>query len=600
MGLEAGSSNASSVILLSLSESHLTCAHWSPTGERPLLTGITRESFSRPLPEVFYSESEFTSLINTSLHKVLEVIPFEGNQVQVVVPNSFVVYDFQDQVAELSLADTWDYIQWKHSQRWGALVEKRQLFGCPIGKSNAIQYLSCPSVLTTVLKLTIAEQGGRPVWMGPEATVFQPRLQRQYSAVVFIKGSVYELYRITESGFTYGTLRFSQGKLRLVTGVGDLNWIEKLLEKSEANSVDDRELPLLIVDPLSERRQQHWVSLNVQYLPTLEGVNTEEVSIPETIDQRTLNVITAAIETPPEEQLNMFGAVGLQEKVAPIPQPAEPQVKKEKKKAKKETAPKKEHRQTTLQILTALVFIGAIIFTIYLKTRSADKQVLPPAATPLPVGVVTDTIASPETEKDSVKIVETTPTTKDLPYTARLLTLRDLSYSITIAVQHLFENVDPQTITFLSISDQNLHVEMTGADTMGLDTTGIGSPFRHVLKTISCCGGTLHSYDFLIIMRTEPFADSIWTMTTIMSTLNSTFPDLGIVQLEPRTVGQWRQFPFILRVKGYTDLQPLLATLRTYGDYAFVHKIILRRDLQKTEPQTVLYLSVFQFISPSA
>ncbi len=594
MGFAAGSSNASSVILLSLSESHLTCAHWSPTRERPLLTGITQESFSRPLTEVFYSESEFTSLINTSLHKVLEIIPFEGNQIQVVVPNSFVVYDFQDQVAELSLPDTWNYIEWKHSQRWGVLAEKRQLFGWPVGsKSNAVQYLSCPSVITTVLKLTIAEQGGRPVWMGTEGSVFQPHFDRLYSAVIFVQGNVYELYRATEAGFTYCTLRFSQGGLRLINGGGDLNWVENFLLKPEINSPDVGELPLLIVDPLSERRQRHWEALNIHYFQPLEGVNTEEVTIPETIDQRTLNIITTVVGTSPEEHgINMFSTIGLQEKKEPVRKPVELKVKKERKKARKVIVPKQEHRQTTLQILTAIVFIGAIVFTIYLKTSSTEKLVPPPTTS-----VVTDTLTSSEPEKDSILVAENVLTTKDLPYTAKLLALRDLSYSITSTVQHLFANVDPQTITFLSISDQNLHVEMTGRDTMGLDTTGIGYSFRHVMKTISCCGGTLHSYDLNILTDTESFTDSIWTMTAIMSALNSSFPDLGIVQLGPRKVGQWQQFPLILRLEGYSHLQPLLETLRTYGDYAFVHKIIIRRDLQKTMHQTVLYLSVFQFIA---
>ena len=115
------------------------------------------------------------------------------------------------------------------------------------------QYLD---LLIRILKLSIAEMGGNPFWMGPLSSMYIDGRGEKESAVITRKGNKYLFLKLQNNIFEIGTIAFSGGIPRLISSTG--NSEDNVFSALGFDQNNENSIPIFCGQKLGRQAKNAW------------------------------------------------------------------------------------------------------------------------------------------------------------------------------------------------------------------------------------------------------------------------------------------------------------------------------------------------------
>ncbi|MBT3216322.1 MAG: hypothetical protein HOD97_04730 [Candidatus Marinimicrobia bacterium] len=367
------------MIYLLLSKSHVTGAHCSNKNGKYVITSFFKENLAYPLLPYFGEEEDLSQILIRVLSNLQETISFEDNKVAVSVRNTFVKQDITEVDEALSLADAWDYSQWKNEIQWGPRSEAMLSFSRVYQKDKPVLHtIHCDSALINSVSLTLKSLAAIPVWMGAESVIMLAHPERNDLPVLFNRTRGFDVFHSSHSGPAMGKLISRKGNLNLSYAKGNVALLESSLginypklKKKPAVFFPDRltKSKRETINSLRVIRSNPFKNMSIENADTLQDLSLLDQSI-------IFGMMSIDIEM---HHHNFFLNTGIQEtsdllERDPIEQSKAPKVKKKKKALKKpDSAGRERFRQLLLSIFITLIFIAMYVFSIIIKEMDNNK-----------------------------------------------------------------------------------------------------------------------------------------------------------------------------------------------------------------------------------
>lgn len=261
------------MISLVFSDKHLTCAQWTRFGKTNLVTDLCSFPLLYNLSEVFDNRSDLNSLLNAAAGQVADTISFEGQEVIVVAPRSLVFHDIITMDDELTDSDASEYITWLTESRFGNESSKWETIHNrhPWNRDNLlIQWI--PTWFLSLVKLTIEEKGGRPIWFGSDFMTLLPLEPRSKTGLVVSSGAGYMVTLIDDLTFRIGELFYSTKESALIPRAVEGG---NLAEMAQKNSGADTDIEFLCTSVLNKSRMKHWEGYRLTHLDLFTDLSLE-------------------------------------------------------------------------------------------------------------------------------------------------------------------------------------------------------------------------------------------------------------------------------------------------------------------------------------
>lgn len=281
------------VISLVLSSTYLTCAQWTRIKDSFLVSDLFSLPLLYDLSEVFESDSDINSLLNTAIGQISEKFSIDGQEFLIVLPEEIVIRDTITMDDSIIEADIDEYVRWQASSRFGNINEKWEYILQPHPwnrKNYLIQWI--PADLKSMVRLTIEEKGARLIWMGTNSMVLQTNdpNSRQVTAIPEFNG--YRIVYPDEECYRAGEIFYSSRENEIIprkTGGGNVG---DLLKPAETG----RGYEFFIPGEITESRKEQWGSFDIIQPDLAEGI-TFEGNKPDLsgINQLDLQVIAGTI-----------------------------------------------------------------------------------------------------------------------------------------------------------------------------------------------------------------------------------------------------------------------------------------------------------------
>jgi hypothetical protein len=548
-----------------LSDSHLLCTQWVATKKYPVVTNLTYQPFVHPLRSVLAQESDLSSVLATGLRQVVEQFPINGNEVYVVLDEALVYHDVITADTTLSKSDVWQYVRWKLAQQWGGRTDDFSIFLRSLPTDSSVHHVMYTwQNLIRQLKLSITELGAVPVWLGSGATTLLYSRPEETAAYVFDEGHAYQLYYRSKENLVFSKLRLTSESPQFITHIGN----ERAVEKLSAGEQDLFSGSIYLVDELSKKKQEKWQKWDVQSLVPFEGIELDNVSIPSSIPQRYLNILTilikgnATINAP-----NMFESEGWQETIESEPPP----LVTVREKPTPEPAPEKK-RNTNRNVIAGTVFVLLLVILGYFLVM--DKGGEPSVAvTKAPVMI-------PEDEQETGR-----------PYPAPVMRSMERSTTHLATLQSIFQRVHRDSLIFLEIKDMNLTLTLGSHDSL-LAQEIPGDLVSSYQVDIPCCGSEGLSMEY----RLTPMQPELLHRWCSPYRLEMTLDSLALANnyrlLETRFIGEYSFLPVIIRFDSFETLTTVLSTLPAEGDNVLIRKLLIQHNPETSEFKAILYVSL--------
>lgn len=540
-----------------------------------ILTSIVSKPFQHSLHEVWDSESEFISVIGASLQQLKEEINLETEQVLITVPDEWCQSVSISIDSDMTGVDGWDLARWTIKQRWNLkdlIYAGRHFETSP----ESIFGLSIPRKIIEPLKLSISEQGANILWLGTESSVFYGLYPTEGCTVLTPDGSGYKYYKYSPEGFGSGTARFLKG-----------SWVTHPRLGSPLEN-DLGPYPLMIAGELSPKRKQHFLNLKHRVITPFENINLEGISSPEPISNYLKIVTTAVILGECNKvSLNLLGESSLQPLDYTPPQKVISSSNKIKKNTRKKSRSLvtpdlvKSGKQSILPYLITGIIIVIFLGIIYYNNYYRDSQVLD----------IEPTILS-ETENQLID----ENNIDEVRYTPLIIKYKRNSQSIIKSVTRVMNSFNQSKITFISISNGILRLDLVGDQTMDSPVVMLGDVSSYELSEIGCCGGYKHGY--IIDTEINPMKFQLQDKWADMADLDKVFSFdptfISIKKLSSRELQDYVQFPIKLRVTSLDYINQILSRLRQVGDNVALEKFLYTSNQDIPAPVGIFYLSIFQ------
>ena len=207
---------------LVISDSFLLVGKWDSSNENSPMEGVSKIDFNQPINNSLYNEAGLSNILASSLRKAQEIFNFSGEKVVVGIPDHFVEHSVLNIENDLSYDEHMDYIKWMDEQKGRNQQNSVYLFGQTYYPSKEnIHICTISRSLIRNLKLSIAEMGGIPYWMGPLSSLYIDGKGEAESAVISRKGNKYLFLKLQNNIFEIGTIAFSGGIPRLISSTGN-------------------------------------------------------------------------------------------------------------------------------------------------------------------------------------------------------------------------------------------------------------------------------------------------------------------------------------------------------------------------------------------
>jgi hypothetical protein len=201
---------------LVISDSFLLTGRWKKSEVGVTLQAVEKISFNEPITSFLHDEAELNSILASALRKAKEIHSFDGVDVFVGLPDSFVEHSVLENEQDLSKNDYLDYLDWLEKKKNRPANQSVYTHGqIYFPAESNIHVCSIPKALVRTLKLTITEMGGYPNWMGPVSSLYLDGSSISEAAIIHRNGNRYSFMKVQNNRFDMGIVAFSSGIARV-------------------------------------------------------------------------------------------------------------------------------------------------------------------------------------------------------------------------------------------------------------------------------------------------------------------------------------------------------------------------------------------------
>ena len=563
------------MISLILSENHIHYAQWETLSGSQSIDLVGSLPLKTPLSEFKPGTEEFTAMLGSEFSKLSMHIDMVGKEIILTIPDWIVHQEFITLDKDLIAPETRQYLEWISENRWGGKASHFNTLGYWVKSDkldkNYVRKTLIPSNVVGTLKLTIAEQGAKPTWMGTNSEALLNAQEKGDIILVKSSGLSYELFYRYKQEVGWAKIRFIKNVPHIQSIRGRKRSINTLLKRLDLyinGKSDWLGYDIAYINQLSAGRRKYW-ERNEEYadspmLQPFDRVNISgEVSF-ENLSVLHLNVLTSIIGTIDKLPLiNLFNEPGITqyEEGMDIPQIQSEKDGKDystdidqQDNNKKDSKIKKTSVQSSM--LTWILFtIAVAVFAYWIFSKEYPQTI---------------------------------------NYRDHILKLSKESYSMANSANIIIDAIPDSSLIEAKVVNMTLHLEMVKTDTLNPISFINGNEISFYQDEVLCCGGTKHIYDYVLYPNDQK-ADKNWLTIEDLKIIFEDYPmDTEIEDLSTTN----RNFLVFdrLRIKASSkdNLIRALELSTNLSENILLRKIVITNNPEDPRVKGKLYIAVIK------
>ena len=277
-----------------ISDTFLVCGVCTENEGKRTLNNLKQVPYTEPINNLLYLEGELNSILGIALRRATEYIPVSGQDVVVAIDDDFVHHSVLDTEVDLAREDYWDYINWIEQKKNRPESQEISLFGqIYLPEETNIHIVACPIPLTRTIKLSIAELGGNPYWMGPASSVIIDAGHVSDAAMIKKKKNQYEFHLVQNCRYDHGLLSFTAGIPRIINATQPDDVILSSFRLIESD-LDD--VPVYSPGKLGRQAIAAWESSDLRLMEPFDSVSLGSALLSdEVVSHFELNILSELI-----------------------------------------------------------------------------------------------------------------------------------------------------------------------------------------------------------------------------------------------------------------------------------------------------------------
>ena len=577
---------------LVLSDTFLLTASWEDRDENRSASGVLQIPFTEPISSLLHDESELNAVLASALRQAKEANPFEGQEIYVGLPDSFVEHSIVPIEKDLSTDDHLNYIQWLESQKQRSEDHSVYLFGQVYFPSeHSIHVCGVSRALVRTLKLSIGELGGTAHWLGPVSSMYLDGSGMSEAAMVHRRGNKYSFMKVQDNVFGMGTVTFSGGIAKVSSTTDDSDEITLAALGLEKSELDD--IPIFCPQKLGRQAKSAWELSDFRLSIPFENIEVDGVN-PNKLPYYEANILTQLINSIGlGHSFNFFGEPGITDffftKVIPDLIELDDQEEEEQgeavglvveDKAEEDIAVKEKTSQSfTGFALSIVLIVGAFIGFNYLKLQDQLNNPL--------FGVSKDFVITRSGIDDTTGI----KTADKAPPIDLIKQSRAISSSIiTLLTETDLNRYNALTITksFLSLeylSGVNPNIE----NILGMEPTSFSVEATGKDSTVF-----LWYYSFELPAPETMPAPGELSKIDLMVQMDTTLTDYSLKYFEQVFTKNQIYGPLLIWVRGKADILQAGAIISNINDSILLRKFVLFNQSDNPNPRAGFYVSILE------
>ncbi|SUZ82288.1 uncharacterized protein METZ01_LOCUS35142, partial [marine metagenome] len=563
------------MISLILSENHIHYAQWETISGSQSIDLVGSLPLKTPLSEFKPGTEEFTAMLGSEFSKLSMHIDMVGKEIILTIPDWIVHQEFITLDKDLIAPETRQYLEWISENRWGGKASHFNTLGYWVKSDkldkNYVRKTLIPSNVVGTLKLTIAEQGAKPTWMGTNSEALLNAQEKGDIILVKSSGLSYELFYRYKQEVGWAKIRFIKNVPHIQSIRGRKRSINTLLKRLDLyinGESDWLGYDIAYINQLSAGRRKYW-ERNEEYadspmLQPFDRVNISgEVSF-ENLSVLHLNVLTSIIGTIDKLPLiNLFNEPGITqyEEGMDIPQIQSEKDGKDystdidQQDNKKEDSEIKKSTVHSSMLTWILFTIAVAVFAYWIFSKEYPQTI---------------------------------------NYRDHILKLSKESYSMANSANIIIDAIPDSSLIEAKVVNMTLHLEMVRTDTLNPISFINGNEISFYQDEVLCCGGTKHIYDYVLYPNDQK-ADKNWLTIEDLKIIFEDYPmDTEIEDLSTTN----RNFLVFdrLRIKASSkdNLIRALELSTNLSENILLRKIVITNNPEDPRVKGKLYIAVIK------
>jgi len=257
-----------------ISDSFLLVGEWDSNLDCFSLKGVSKIDYAEPISQFIFNEASLSNTLASSLRKAQEIFSFSGKKVVVGIPDHFVEHSVLNIEQDLSHNEHMEYIRWMDYQKGRAENKSVYIFGQIYYPSQEnIHICTISRALIRTLKLSIAEMGGRPSWMGPLSSMYLDGKGERESAVISRTGNKYLFLKLQNNIFDIGTIAFSGGVPRIISSTDTSE--DNVFSALGFEENNEENIPIYCAQKLGRQAKNAWELSDYRSIIPFENIKLE-------------------------------------------------------------------------------------------------------------------------------------------------------------------------------------------------------------------------------------------------------------------------------------------------------------------------------------
>ena len=575
---------------LVLSDTFLLTASWEDNDGIRSATGVIKIPFTEPISSLLHNEAELNAILASALRQAKEANSFEGQDISVGLPDSFVEHSIVPMEQDLSSDDHVNYIQWLESQKDRSNDQSVYLFGqVYFPAEENIHVCGVPRALVRTLKLSIGELGGIPHWMGPVSSMYLDGSGMSEAAMIHRRGNKYSFMKVQDNVFGMGTVTFSGGIAKVASTTDASDEITLAALGLERSDLDD--IPIFCPQKLGRQAKSAWELSDFRLSVPFDGVEVDGINT-EKLPYYEANILTQLINNIAlDHSFNLFGEPGIidffftkvipelgeieysEESVEERIEDEEPEV------IETNVVQERKSQSITGFALSILLIVGAFIGFNYLKLQDQLNNPF--------FGVNKDFVIKRSGLDDTTTII----TAPKVPPVSLIKQSRAISSSITT----LLTETDLNRYNALTITKSFLSLEyLSGINPNIENILGIEPTSFSVEATGRDSTIFLWYYSFELPMMEETPAPGELSKIDLMVKMDTTLTDYSLKYFEQVFTKNQIYGPLLIWVRGKADILQASALISNINDSILLRKFVLFNQSDNPNPRAGFYVSILE------
>jgi len=575
---------------LVLSDTFLLTASWEDSGGVKSAAGVIKIPFTEPISSLLHNEAELNAILASALRQAKEANSFEGQNIYVGLPDSFVEHSIVPVEQDLSSDDHINYIQWVESQKNRTKEQSVYLFGqVYFPAEENIHVCGVPRALVRTLKLSISELGGVPHWMGPVSSMYLDGSGMSEAAMIHRRGNKYSFMKVQDNVFGMGTVAFSGGIAKVASTTDASEEITLAALGLERSDLDD--IPIFCPQKLGRQAKSAWELSDFRLSVPFDGVEVDGINT-EKLPYYEANILTQLInDIALEHSFNLFGEPGVtdffftkvipeldeiengEESVEESIEDDEPEV------MDADIVQEKKPTSITGFGLSILLIVGAFIGFNYLKLQDQLNNPF--------FGVNKDFVI----KRSGIDDTTTIKTAPKIPPVNLIKQSRAISSSIIT----LFTETDLNRYNALTITKSFLSLEyLSGVNPNIENILGIEPTSFSVEATGRDSTIFLWYYSFELPLMDGTPAPGELSKIDLMVQMDTTLTDYSLKYFEQVFTKNQIYGPLLIWVRGKADILQASALISNINDSILLRKFVLFNQSDNPNPRAGFYVSILE------